>query len=113
MPELEQDTVRTHSNFNSAALLVTGSMPPFGYIRSLDVGQGRFYNWDDQREARRVAFLGSDASKQLFPGRKPVGENLYLNNFPYVVIGVMAPKKQDSSYDGWDANKIFVPFDAM
>jgi len=113
IPELEQDTVQIHSNYNNAAFLVTGSLPAFAIIRSLDVGQGRFYNWDDQHESRRVAFLGSDASKQLFPGRNPVGENLYLNDFPYVVIGVMAPKKQDSSYDGWDANKIFVPFGAM
>jgi putative ABC transport system permease protein len=114
IPELEQDTVQTHSNLNSAALLVTGSMPPFGYIRTLDVGEGRFYNWDDQRDARRVAFLGTDAAKQLFPhGATAVGETLYLNDIPYQVIGVMAKKKQDSSYDGWDVNKIFVPFSAM
>ena len=113
IPELEQDTVRTHSNFNNAALTVTGSYPQFGYIRSLDVGQGRFYDWDDMHEGRRVAFLGSDAAKQLFPGRNPVGENIYLNDFPYTVIGVMQKKKQDSSYDGWDVNKVFVPFAAM
>src|SRR6202166_257387 len=113
IPELEQDTVRAHSNFNNAAFTVTGSYPPFAYIRTLDVGQGRFYDWDDMREARRVAFLGSDAAKQLFPGRNPVGENVYLNDFPFVVIGVMAKKKQDSSYDGWDVNKIFIPFSAM
>ena len=113
IPELEQETVRTHSNFNAAALLVTGSYPPFGDIRSLSLGQGRFYNWDDQREGRRVAFLGTDAAKQLFSGRPVVGETIYLNDFPYIVIGVMAKKKQDSSYDGWDVNKIFVPFGAM
>jgi putative ABC transport system permease protein len=113
IPELEQDTVRVHSNFNNAAFTVTGSYPPFGYIRSLDVGEGRFYNWDDQAQGRRVAFLGTDASKQLFPGRNPVGENVYLNDFPYVVVGVMASKKQDSSYDGWDVNKVFIPFGAM
>ena len=82
IPELEQNDVRAHSNFNNAAFTVTGSHPPFGYIRSLDVGLGRFYNWDDQKEARRVAFLGSDAAKQLFPGRDPVGEDVYLNAFP-------------------------------
>ena len=64
-------------------------------------------------ESRRVAFLGSDAAKQLFPGRNAVGENLYLNDFPYVVVGVMKEKKQDSSYDGWDVRKVFVPFTAM
>src|SRR5467141_1002645 len=113
IPELEQQDVRAHSSYNNAAFTVTGSHPPFAYIRSLDVGNGRFYNWDDQKEARRVAFLGSDASKQLFPGRNPVGETVYLNAFPYDVIGVMAQKKQDSSYDGWDVNRVFIPFAAM
>jgi putative ABC transport system permease protein len=113
IPELEQETVLTHSNFNNASLTVTGSYPEFGEIRSLDVGLGRFYDWNDMREARRVAFLGSDAAKQLFPGRNPVGDNVYLNDSPFVVIGVMKKKKQDSSYDGWDVNKIFVPFSAM
>jgi len=113
LPELEQNDVRAHSDYNNGAFTVTGSHPPFAYIRSLDVGWGRFYNWDDQRQASRVAFLGSDAAKQLFPGRNPVGETLYLNAFPYTVIGVMAHKKQDSDYDGWDVQKVFVPFDAM
>ena len=114
IPELEQEDVRTHSNYNNAAFLITGSYPEFGYIRSLSVGSGRFYNWDDQREGRRVVFLGSDAAKQLFPeGRNPLGENVYLNDIPFMVIGVMATKKQDSSYDGWDVNKIFLPFSAM
>jgi putative ABC transport system permease protein len=114
IPELEQEDVRTHSNYNNAAFLITGSYPEFGDIRSLSVGSGRFYNWDDQREGRRVVFLGSDAAKQLFPeGRNPLGENVYLNDIPFMVIGVMAAKKQDSSYDGWDVNKIFLPFAAM
>jgi len=56
----------------------------------------------------------TDAAKQLFPhGGTAVGETIYLNDVPYQVIGVMAKKKQDSSYDGWDVNKIFVPFSAM
>ncbi len=113
IPELEQDTVRAHTSYNNAALTVTGSYPQFAPIRSLDVSDGRFYNWDDMHEARRVAFLGSDAARQLFPGREPVGNTLYLNDFPYVVIGVMQKKKQDSSYDGWDVNKIFIPFPTM
>jgi len=113
IPELEQETVLTHSNFNNASLEVTGSYPQFSEIRSLNVGLGRFYDWDDMRDARRVAFLGSDAAKQLFPGRNPVGDNVYLNDFPFVVIGVMQKKKQDSSYDGWDVNKVFIPFSAM
>jgi putative ABC transport system permease protein len=113
LPELEQDTVRTHSAFNSASFLVTGSLPAFGWVRTLDPGEGRFYNDDDEREARRVAFLGTDAAKQLFPTGGAVGQLIHLNDFPYVVIGVMQKKKQDSSYDGWDVNKVFIPFATM
>ena len=113
LPELEQNAVRVHSNYNKAALTVTGSYPPFGYIRSLDVAVGRFYDWDDQNQARRVAFLGSDAAKQLFPGRDAVGQNVYIDDIPFAVVGVMLKKKQDSSYDGWDVNKVFIPFSAM
>ncbi len=112
LPELGNNA-RIHSNFNAATLLVTGSYPPFAVVRSLPIAEGRFYNWADVREARRVAFLGSDARKQLFGSRPVLGENVYLNDIPYKVIGVMLNKEQDSSYDGRDINKIFVPFSAV
>ena len=89
LPELEQDTVRTHSAYNNAAFLVTGSQPEFGYVRTLNPGSGRFYNDSDEKEARRVAFLGTDAAKQLFPDGGAVGQTIHLNDFPYTVIGVM------------------------
>jgi putative ABC transport system permease protein len=67
LPELEQETVRTHSAYNNAAFLVSGSQPEFGWVRTLNPAEGRFYNDSDVKEARRVAFLGTDAAKQLFP----------------------------------------------
>jgi putative ABC transport system permease protein len=87
-------------------------MPPFADIRSREVEAGRFYSWGDQNQVRRVAFLGSEIKKQLFPGR-PVVETISLNDIPCQVIGVMKAKDQDSSYDGWDVNKVFVPFAVM
>jgi len=65
MPELGNGEL-VHSAYNSASLLVTGSLPPFADIRTLPVAEGRFYNWEDEALGRRVAFLGSDAKKQLF-----------------------------------------------
>jgi putative ABC transport system permease protein len=111
LPELG-NSLPVHSNYNSGMLLVTGSLPPFAEIRTIPVAEGRFYNWTDVAEGRRVAFLGSDAKKQLFGGRAALGETVYLNGLPYTVIGVMQHKEQDSSYDGRDINKIFVPFTA-
>ena len=113
IPELERSDVRTRSNYNNGSFTVTGSHPPFAYIRSLDIARGRFYNWEDQNEGRRVAFVGSDSGKQLFPAGNVIGETVYLNDIPYTVIGIMSGKKQNSSYDGWDVNKIFIPFSSM
>lgn len=109
LPELGNNVPVT-SAFNSASLLVTGSLPEFAEIRTIPVAEGRFYNDADSAEARRVAFLGSDAKKQLFGSHEAVGATVYLGDFPYTVIGVMQEKEQDSSYDGRDVSKVFVPF---
>ncbi len=113
LPELERQSAPLRSLYNSASLIVTGSLPSFAEIRSIGVAQGRFYNWDDQAQGRRVVFLGSEAKKQLFATHPAVGETLYLADIPYAIIGVMKPKDQDSSYDGFDVNKVYVPFSAM
>ena len=112
MPELGQ-TAPVRSAHNSASLTITGSMPDFAYIRSIPVAEGRYPNWDDERQVRRVAFLGSDAKKQLFGNRQAMGETLRIGDFPYTVVGVMTHKEQDSSYDGRDIGKVFLPFSAI
>jgi putative ABC transport system permease protein len=101
------------SAYNSASLLITGSLPPFAEIRSIGVAEGRYPNWDDEREARRVALLGSDSKKQLFGSRPAVGETIRIGDFPYTVVGLMEHKEQNSSYDGEDIRKIYVPFSAI
>ena len=98
------------SAYNSASLTVTGSLPPFARIRSLPVGEGRFYSSEDNERALRVAFLGTDAKQQLFGSRPALGETVHLGPFPYIIIGVMQRKEQNSSYDGFDVSKVFIPF---
>ena len=112
LPELGSN-VKVHSAFNSGNLDTVGSLPPFTEIRSITVASGRFYNYEDNEEGRRVAFLGSDAKKQLFAEREALGQTVELNGIPYTVIGVMKSKDQNSSYDGVDIRKIFIPFNAM
>src|SRR6266446_401773 len=112
MPELGND-VQVHSLFNSGTIPTVGSLPPFTEIRSIAVAQGRFYNEEDNAEARNVAFLGSDAKKQLFAEREAIGQTISMNGIPYTVIGVMKSKEQNSSYDGADVRKVFVPFNSM
>jgi putative ABC transport system permease protein len=112
MPELGND-VQVRSLFNSGNIPTVGSLPPFTEIRSIAVAQGRFYNEEDNAEARNVAFLGSDAKKQLFAEREAIGQSVWMNGTPYTVIGVMKSKEQNSSYDGADVRKVFIPFNSM
>jgi len=112
MPELGTN-VLVRSAFNSGLLVVTGSLPPFAEVRTIPVAAGRFYNWEDQEQGRRVAFIGSDVDKQLFAGRPALGQTIHLGGIPYSVVGIMQEKKQDSSYDGRDISKVFIPFSSM
>ena len=112
MPELGND-VQVRSVYNSGTIPVVGALPPFSEIRSVDTAQGRFYNSEDNENARNVAFLGSETKKQLFAERDPLGQTIWMNGTPYTVIGVMKAKDQNSSYDGFDTRKIFIPFNAM
>src|ERR1700741_1052857 len=112
LPELGNN-VKVHSAFNSGDLDTVGSLPPFTEIRNITRAEGGFYNFQDNDEGRRVAFLGSDAKKQLFAEREALGQTVELNGIPYTVIGVMKTKDQNSSYDGVDIRKIFIPFNSM
>jgi putative ABC transport system permease protein len=112
MPEMGNN-VQMHSLFNSGDIQAVGALPPFTEIRSITVAQGRFYNEQDNAEARNVAFLGSDAKKQLFADREALGQTVWMNGIPYTVIGGMKAKEQNSSYDGADVRKIFIPFNAV
>src|SRR5439155_19376390 len=49
----------------------------FSDIRSVAPAQGRFYNDEDNAEARNVAFLGSDTKKQLFAEREAMGQTVW------------------------------------
>jgi putative ABC transport system permease protein len=112
LPEIG-NMVQMRSRYNSGNLLVVGSLPPFSYVRTVEVGEGRFYDDADENNANRVAFLGTDTKKQLYGNRPAVGEMLWLGGIPYTVIGVMKPKEQNSDYDGQDIRKIFIPYSAM
>jgi putative ABC transport system permease protein len=113
MPELGQDDTPVRSSYNSASLLVTGSLPPFAEIRTIEVAEGRYPNWEDEARGRRVALLGHEAKRQLFAGRPAVGETIRVGDFPYTVVGVAPVKEEDSNYDGPDTSKVYVPIGAL
>lgn len=113
LPEFARGGLQVRSRFNAGSIMVTGSLPPFQHVRSLEIEEGRYYTWREADESRRVAFIGSDVRKQLFGDKPALGETLTINGFPYEVIGVMKRKEQNSDYNGRDISKIFVPLGAV
>ncbi len=112
-PELRR-TVSEVSPWNASSRPVRGVWPEYQSFRSLKVEQGRLFTEADESSSRRVILLGSEANRQLYPGKPVVGETLMVQGFPYTVIGVLENKKQNGSYgSGPDNTQLFVPYSAM
>lgn len=89
---------------------VSANSPVFAVMRNIiDSGSGRYINDLDVDRRRRVVFLGDKLKKDLFGEDEAVGKTVMLDNVPFLVIGVMQEKAQDSSYSGRDKDKAFIP----
>jgi len=71
---------------------------------------GRFLNPLDIDLRRRVIFLGDELAKKLFGADEAVGQTVLVDGRPFMVIGVLRPKIQSSSYQGPDAERAFIPY---
>ncbi|MGE0593783.1 MAG: ABC transporter permease [Vicinamibacterales bacterium] len=112
-PELTRGAVAVESAYNSASLGVHGVEPAYQDIRTIDIDRGRGLTERDEHTGRRVAVIGADVATQLFAARHPIGETIRLSGLPYIVVGTIRDKQQDSSYSGRDNELLFVPFTAM
>lgn len=112
-PELRR-TVPEVSQWNAANRAVRGVWPEYQRFRSLTVEQGRLMTAEDEANRARVIVLGSDANRQLFPGKPVIGQTLMVAGYPYTVIGVLAKKQQNGSYgSGPDNTQLFAPYSSM
>jgi putative ABC transport system permease protein len=84
---------------------------PYGQMRRLEIGDGRYFDASDFTEHRRVVILGYDANKKIFQGAPAVGQSVEIGGQMFDVIGVMKQKIQDSMYEGPDNQDGFIPFD--
>ena len=98
---------------NSASLMVTVPFLRFRRSAASLSAKAASITGRISIEARASRCSAAMPKKQLFGSRNALGETIHIRDFPYTVVGVMAFKEQDSSYDGRDVTKIFVPFSAM
>jgi putative ABC transport system permease protein len=109
-----QNGAKVASPYNSGSFTVNGAEPTYSKVRTISIAQGRFLTEPDETGAARVAVLGDNVRKQLFGARNTaIGTNIFLNGLPFRVVGLMPAKNQNSSYNGLDGDKIYVPYATM
>jgi putative ABC transport system permease protein len=89
---------------------VSGVSPAYGAMRNMIPRQGgRFIDPLDMAQRRRVVFVGNELAEDLFGTLDAVGETVMIHGSPFLVVGVLQPKEQDSSYSGRDHSKMIIP----
>jgi putative ABC transport system permease protein len=88
-PVIYRGDLRLVSAYGSSNGYVDGAEPQFSGIRYQPIDQGRYLDWNDERERHNVCVIGSEFVRILFPGRPAVGGTLLINDVPFEVVGTM------------------------
>jgi len=89
LPQISQITpeaskqVSTQYETRTFTFTATGNYPNVLSVRSLSVGQGRFYNAEDEMQRSRVVVIGSEAKEKLFSGRNALGEHIRMDGLSF------------------------------
>jgi len=78
------------------ATSITGVGPDFLAIRSWGLSAGSNITESQVRSAAKVVILGKTVVDNLFGTQDPVGQMVRVQRMPFTVIGVLAPKGQNT-----------------
>lgn len=110
-PLIEREDIRAVSDYGSTNGQVVGVATSYNQIRTIPIGTGRWFNDQDDKDRRRVAVVGWELLKNVFPGRPAVGEPLLLNGIEFNIIGIVGKVGREGN-NGTNA-RIFVPIETM
>jgi putative ABC transport system permease protein len=112
----ESDRSRNNMTYERKSLSerVIGVYPDFEDLRGYHPERNsRFINDLDIINKKRVVFLGTELKKRLFGEEEAVGKTVLINRIPFLVIGIMLDKMQNSMYNGADVDKAAIPYSAF
>ncbi len=94
----------------TGAFSVYGDYPEIIKQEPMDITSGRFINYGDINEKRKVAVIGIDVRNSLYEiGEECLGSYIKINNVNFMVIGTY--KKSNVDGDSENAQKeIYIPF---
>ncbi|MFO8147939.1 MAG: ABC transporter permease [Bacteroidota bacterium] len=99
---------------NTGAFNVYGDYPEIIQQEPMDITSGRFINYSDIKDKRKVAIIGEGVRNDMYqPGEDVIGSYLKINGVNFMVIGTYK-KKGNNNGNAEEAQKqIFVPFTAF
>lgn len=94
----------------TGAFNVYGDYPEIIQQQPMDITSGRFINYSDINEKRKVAIIGSGVQSALYePNEEVIGSYIKINGVNFLVIGTY--KKKGNNGDPEEMQKeIYVPF---
>jgi putative ABC transport system permease protein len=109
--EYQRDSARIAWGAKTLSAQISGANVEFGEMRSLIPQEGgRWFNASDLEDRRRVVFIGDQLKVDLLgETAEAVGRQVKIDGVPFLVVGVMTTKEQDSSYSGRDKDKAIIP----
>jgi putative ABC transport system permease protein len=110
-PVIYRGDLRLVSEFGSSNGYVDGSEPQFYDIRHQPIDQGRWLNWDDERQRNNVCVIGSEFVRILFPGHPVIGSRLLINGVPFEVIGTIQKIGHGNNND--QNMRLIMPYSTM
>jgi putative ABC transport system permease protein len=112
-PEVERH-LSVKSTINDGSFSVHGVFPDYMQMRTIEVKPGgRVIHNGDNLDVQRVCILGDEVKDQVFNKTQAVGQTVMITGLPYLVIGELVHKDQNSNYSGPDAKMVYVPFYTM
>jgi putative ABC transport system permease protein len=97
----------------TGAFNVYGDYPEIIKQEPMSITRGRFINYNDLNEARKVAVIGEGVYNELYDkGEDPLSTYIKINGVNFTIIGTY--KKKSNQGDGEEGQKqVFVPFTAF
>ena len=86
---------------------VYGITTPYLYVKSYEIELGRSFTPDDDRNAAKVAMIGSTVETELFGDVNPIGKTIRVGDVPFRVIGTLKSKGTMGPMDYDDI--VFIP----
>ena len=95
------------------ATQINGTEPQYFEMRNWPFQEGGSFSQNDVDIAANVAVIGETVRKNLFGATDPIGETIRINNLPFKVVGVLAPKGTSAAMGQDQDDVIVVPLTTL